>query len=498
MLSGVPNMKTWPENTRIISATIGTSMSLRNRIALHYTAATALLIALVFTTLYLMVDRVVYRHIDQSLRREAFAVLSKEHSRIERLPGFRSLEPENDNVEEFSDAPGFRPPGRKGVLKPEFIQFSLQDGTPVKRSANLGLTTLEVQKEKQGLVIFTTTAGGLPVRQIQVPLTGHDSGHNGWLTVARPTRDAHAMLINLRSVLLLSFPAILMTLFVLTRVIAGRSIRPVEEVIATAEAITRNNLDKRIPLPKNQDELYRLSATLNALLERLQEAFQREKQFTSDASHELKTPLAAVMGTLEVLIRKPRNPEHYENRIRRALDELDRMNRLVEQLLMLARHEDGSLPVDIRETSIDEVAHKALERITLKAAEKHITIDTSRLSPYSIKADADLLGLMLENLLMNAIKYSPDGSHVAITTAQTKSTTSCTITDHGEGIPKEKLEAVFDRFYRIDASRCSTSGGFGLGLAIVKKLADLQHITIDIQSHIGQGTSIMLSWARTG
>lgn len=469
-------------------------MSLRNRIALHYTAATALLVALVFAALYGIVGRTVYAEFDRTLQREARALLGKAHIHPDRFRGFEHLEKEDDKEERRFEWPGSERSGRRGPLRTELIQLSLPDGTPLRRSPNLGSAQLEVEPSRQQRTIFSTTAGGLPVRQVQVPLRQRDGRLGGWLTVARPIRDADAVLGDLRRVLLFSFPAILITLFILTRSIAGRSIRPVEEAIATAEAITREHLDRRIPLPRNHDELYRLSSTLNDLLDRLEEAFRREKQFTADASHELKTPLAAVMGTLEVLLRKPRTTQHYQERIGTALDELARMSRLIDQLLLLARHEHGAIAVHIGPTELHTALLGSAARLEAAATARTIAIDTTRIAPAMVQADPELLGLMLDNLLANALKYSPSGSTVTLTAQTGREGVACHITDQGEGIPEHEREAVFERFYRLDSSRSTATGGFGLGLAIVKKLADLQGIDLAITGAPGTGTTMRLIW----
>jgi signal transduction histidine kinase len=259
--------------------------------------------------------------------------------------------------------------------------------------------------------------------------------------------------------------------------------------------MSQANLDQRIPLPRNRDELYRLSATINALLDRLQDAFQREKQFTADASHELKTPLSVVKGTLDVLVRKPRDSAHYEERIRYCLDELNRMARLIDQLLMLARYENDMMNPNIAKMEITAALQSVVSRLEPMAVEKLISIRMTNSPAGTVAADQAMLEMMLENILSNAIKYSPPGSSIEIGTAIRTGSLVCTITDHGVGIPEEKLQNVFDRFYRVDESRSSSTGGFGLGLSIVRKLADLQHIGISVSSRENGGTTFELTFA---
>ncbi|KZK75292.1 MAG: hypothetical protein A3K90_05835 [Pelodictyon luteolum] len=461
-------------------------MSLRNRIAVYYTAATAVLIALVFTTVYLMVEGVVYRHFDQELTMAAARVVSITDG---RLNDRRPMEMEDSDREKEDDE---HRKHRRERLRTEFIQYSAADGTPISRSGNLGLNALQVKTGSTATIYFNTTVGGLAVRQIQLPVEGNGDPQPRWISVARPLGDAIAMLLDLRSVLMLSFPAILITLFALTRAIAAKSIRPVEEAIMAAENITREHFERRIPLPANRDELYRLSATFNALLDRLQEAFNREKQFTADASHELKTPLSAVQGTLEVLIRRPREREHYEERIRFCLLELHRMAGLIEQLLLLARHDAREVSATLRSIDINALIREVAERQESRAGEKEISIRVPEESSFIVAADREMLGIILDNIIANAVNYSPRSRTVTIRTGTENGLPFCTISDMGKGIEESKLEAVFERFYRVDASRSIGSGGSGLGLSIVKKLADLQGITVRAESRPGEGATFRL------
>ncbi|MBM3163116.1 MAG: HAMP domain-containing protein [Chlorobi bacterium] len=472
------------------------SLSLRSRIALYYTIATAILLALVFTLVFFTVERVVYSHFDDELDREVSEILEKQSHGRSDVWNF-DISDDDSHSDEGGDHHHERGDDEnRDEDDEEFVQLVSQTGKVIARSANLAGDTLTFQPGGQQKRFRSSTAGRLDVRQVQVPLADSKGKIEGYLLAAVPVRDAVTILGDLKQVLLLSYPAIILTLFILTRVIAGRSIRPVEEVIASAEKITRENLERRIPLPRNQDELYRLSATINALLERLQDAFQREKQFTSDASHELKTPLASLKGTLEVLVRKPREREHYEERIRFCLKELDRMSRLIDQLLVLARYESNGIKAHME--SVDPGCHisEAIGRMHPHALQKNIPISFTGPESCMVSADPAMLDMIFENILSNAIKYSPSGSTVSVTLSNSTGSVLCSIVDNGIGIPEEKLSRVFERFYRVDESRSSGTGGFGLGLAIVKKLADLQQIAVTITSRTGTGTTIELRFSR--
>ncbi len=474
---------------RVPAGSILAPMSLRNRIAFYYTITTAILMALVFAAILFSVDRIIYLHFDQDLRHEASETLQNN-----RLNGRLFSE-----LEELCplDSTAVQPDSKKmpaGRISSDsgFIELVDRSGRMLATSLNLNKNLLTFNPDYSGVRYFNSTLGAEPVRQVQVPLIDKTGQIEAYLIVAVPTSNILQIYIDLKNIMLMSFPVIILFLFILTRAIAGRSIRPIEEVIATAETLTQENFGQRIPLPREHDELYRLSVTINALLDRLQNAFEREKHFTSDASHELRTPLAVVKGTLDVLVRKPRAIEHYEEKIRYCLDELNRMSRLIDQLLILARYEQGSVKLHIVPVEFSEALESVIARLGSLASDKQISFVREKLDEGQVSVDPFMLDMILENIFTNAIKFSPAGSSIDISVTRQSGLLLCTITDHGPGIPEDKLQRVFDRFYRVDESRSSGTGGFGLGLSIVKKLSDIQNISVSVTSQEREGTAFRL------
>jgi two-component system, OmpR family, heavy metal sensor histidine kinase CusS len=468
-------------------------MSLRNRIAFSYTVTTALLMAAVFAAILFSINRIIFLHFDQELRHEASEALQNARingalfSELESLCKLDSTEVKTG---------GNKVPVERISTDSGFIQLVDRSGRILSKSLNLNNHTLEFNASYSGVRFFNSTVGMEPVREVQVPLVNKKGEVEAYIVVAIPTGNITGIFLDLKTVMLGSFPVIILFLFILARVIAGRSIRPIEEVIATAETLTQENFGQRIPLPRKHDELYRLSVTINALLDRLQEAFEREKHFTADASHELRTPLAVVKGTLEVLTRKPRAVEHYEEKIRYCLDELHRMSRLIDQLLILARYEQGRVKLQIAPMEFASALESVISRMQPLAGEKRITIVREKREEGMVSADPAMLDMILENIVSNAIKFSPPGSSVEIDVVRQSGLLVCTIADHGPGIPEEKLQRVFDRFYRVDESRSSGTGGFGLGLSIVRKLSDLQHIGVSVTSREQEGSTFRLVFQR--
>jgi signal transduction histidine kinase len=316
----------------------------------------------------------------------------------------------------------------------------------------------------------------------------------GYLFIAMSLDDARMILNNLQDTLLIFFPIILLVLFLIARLIAGRSIKPVTLITETSSRITKDNLKERIPLPQNKDELYVLSKTINDLLYRIENAVEREKQFTSDASHELRTPLTILKGTLEVLIRKPRTQSEYEDKIKYGISEVNRLNNLVDQLLLLARFENQFQNLKVEKVYLNALILDILTRYSLKMNAQKIKVNTTFSNEYYVESDNYLVSIIIGNIISNAIKYSHENGEIAISLSNSEAYTICSISDNGIGIPKEDLDKIMNPFFRSNPTQHPDVKGSGLGLSIVKRLCDLLNIQFEIQSEINKGTIVILSF----
>jgi signal transduction histidine kinase len=293
--------------------------------------------------------------------------------------------------------------------------------------------------------------------------------------------------------MLIAFPVILIILFLIARFIAGKSIKPINSIINTANFITKDNLESRIPLPQNKDELYILSQTINNLLERIENAVIREKQFTSDASHELRTPLAVIKGTLEVLVRKPRTEEEYKEKIGYCVSEVNRLNHLVDELLLLARFENQKQNQKLEQVNIVSVVSDTLARNSAHIKDKKLNIITDYSNEVNAKTDSYLFALIVNNILTNAIKYSNNSTDITISIEEKNDLVICSIADNGIGIAKEEINKIFDQFYRSKSNEHPEIKGTGLGLSIVRRLCDLLEINLNINSEENKGTTVYLT-----
>lgn len=454
------------------------TFSFRNRIAFNYIVSTALLISIVFFFLYHTVTLQVYNHINEDITNEMVKHMDEieidyDENYLIKVDNWR--EREHNTVD----------------VNPVFIAFLDRNNKLIDKSPNLKGLDLHFFGEDKNRVFVDTLLNNSPIRQIQTEIK-HGNKVVGHLIVAMSLDDAEMVLTNLRNILLFSFPLILFVLFFIARIIAGRSIKPVSAIIETSSAITHENLSSRIELPKNKDELYQLSKTINELLDRIENAVEREKQFTSDASHELRTPLAIIKGTLEVLVRKPRTKEEYVDKINFCVSEVDRLNNLVDQLLLLARFENQKQYVNKEEVLLNSTFLDIITRFAQKFQSKNIVVTANFTKEYYVTTNNYLLSIIISNIISNALKYTPENGTVSISISAENGNTVCKIKDSGIGIRKEDVSKVFEQFYRSDASVHPEIKGTGLGLSIVRKLCLLLSIKIEISSTINEGTEVVL------
>ena len=452
------------------------TLSLRSRIAFHYVAAAGAIILAVFLLLYWVMHRTVYNHLDNDLFSEAESVI-------------HAITVLNNGIAFADEREWEEKEHRQAEVNPMFLQVIDPQGAVIRKSPNLGTEKLSFSGAGNGRSYFNAAIGNSAVRQVQMPLQNSQGKVLGYLLVAMPRQEAEVVLANLRIVLMVTFPIVLIVVFFSSRWIARSSVSPVEQITATAERITSQNLNERVEPPVNRDELFRLTTTINQLLDRLQNAVLRERQFTADASHELRTPLAALKGTLEVLVRKRRDPEQYEEKIKYCITETERLSDLVEQLLMLARCEASQIAPAIQSCSLRETAGSALHRLEPLMSSYSARAEMPANDGLTVLADRNMLEVMIQNLLGNAVKYSPEGSTVEINWSRKNREVSLRIRDHGIGIAEEAKPHIFERFFRADDSRVETAGGAGLGLAIVKRLAELQNLKLVVHQEPDGGTT---------
>jgi two-component system OmpR family sensor kinase len=340
---------------------------------------------------------------------------------------------------------------------------------------------------------------GLPVRSLYYPLGRLGHLHEPHvLQVAAPLETRNQMV---RAVaLLLAALTLLITAgtFAGSWWLAARAVRPVREIIDQAEAIGAGTIERRISAAAENLEYQRLVQVLNTMLARLAAAFGAQRRFTADASHELRSPLTALRGEIELALRRPRSPEEYERVLRSAQEEVDRLSRITEDLLTLARSDAGVLEARREAVDLAALVADVAPRIQGYAREREVGVEVVGTQPAVLQADADLLSRLLWNLASNAVKASPPGSSVTLAVERQPDAVLLEVLDRGAGVPPELRERVFERFFQVDAARTPQAGaGTGLGLAIASAIATLHGARIEMHERDGGGTQVRVVFPLT-
>jgi heavy metal sensor kinase len=298
---------------------------------------------------------------------------------------------------------------------------------------------------------------------------------------------------RVRVVLLAAGPAALLLSAGFGYWLARKALAPVDRLRRASEAITAERLDQRLPVLNARDELGRLTATINAMIARLERSFAEVRRFTADASHELRTPLTVLRTQVEVALGKLLSPAEHCELLESILEELGRMSRLTDQLLTLSRRDAGveqfaPVPLDLH-----VLVAEVVDSLRPLAEAKGVALRLDAAGPAVVAGDPGRLRQVFINLLDNALRYTPVGGTVTARVGQRDGAGLVSVADTGIGIAPEHLPHVFDRFYRVDRARSRAEGGTGLGLSIARSIVHAHGGTIEMTSTVGHGTVCTVS-----
>lgn len=275
-----------------------------------------------------------------------------------------------------------------------------------------------------------------------------------------------------------------------------RSLLPLQILARQAALVSTQSWKLEPPREAEQiEELRPLTDSMTQMLARLEYSFKQQREFVGNAAHELKTPVAVLKSTLQSLVQRPRSSEEYCAGVQASLQDLDRLEQLLQWMLRLARAEQWAQNAQGRNLDVidlNSTCEEAVERIRALAQSRNTTIHLATNGPVPIRADPEDLQLVWSNLLENAVRYSPEGASVEIGVARDGDHAQISVQDQGIGIAAADLPKIFERFYRGDHSRARTTGGFGLGLAIAKALVEAYGGSIAAESSPGEGTRMMV------
>lgn len=456
-------------------------LAVRARLTLWYSGILLAILLLIGALGYSLLRRGLIRDLDASLRVVAEVLRGSRYAEEEVSPQSEAalrelLGPEfYGTLFQLIDPQG-RPHARSGELRGRQLSLS----SYARAEASRGRATYETAELTHGesVRVFTMPVieAGRPVRLIQVG-TGLGRVERG--------------LDHYLEMLFITVPLGLGLAAAGGMLLARSALRPVDEMSRSARRITAEDLRQRIPTRGAGDELDHLAGTLNAMLARLEEDFAQVQRFTADAAHELRTPLTSLKGGIEVALRAERSADEYRRVLRSSLEEVERLIRLAEDLLLLSRFSPSGPPPSGR-VALEPLVIDVLDVGAKLAEGKGVAIRLEAATPATVLGDALALRRALLNLAENAVKYTPSGGKVELSLFRTDGRAEIAVRDTGLGIDSADAERVFQPFVRLDVARSRDTGGAGLGLAIARSIVVAHGGTLELESASGAGSTFRI------
>lgn len=447
------------------------SLSIGARLTAWYSLILAVSLGLFGTVAYFAMIHSIRVTVDPALRQR----LQAAHDII-REDGPSGLAALQDEFRELADSEG---PDAK-------LRVAYDNGAVIFASAELQVAR-EPHRTFDAGRPFISRIGDARYRflrdRVEISGTRYD------VEVASSLRDYDHALERFRIVMYSTAPAFLVLAALGGYWLSRRALAPVDAITGAARTIGAQDLSRRVAIPRARDELQRLANTLNEMLGRLEAAFQRVTQFTADASHELRTPVAVMRTSAELALRKQRSDAEYREALARILSESERVSHLIDQLLLLARADSAPAALPVVRTDLTAALQAACNEAKVLAESKQLRFQQSiPADSIWVQGDAASLHRLFIILLDNAVKYTPAGGAVDVRLRSDDGHAVAEIRDSGIGIAPQDLPHIFDRFYRSDRARSRESGGTGLGLAIGRWIADAHHGEIRVESVPAKGS----------
>ena len=382
----------------------------------------------------------------------------------------------------------------------EYFVRLFDDRGDVVIGGGLALATLAaesnvIQTVLDGRTRFTTSRVNDDelVRIISVPvrLPADSAAVSGVLQVARSIEDIDEAIAAVVWALAIATPGVLAVATAGGYLLAGRALAPVASITTLAANVEANDLETRLNLDLPDDEIGRLAATFDAMLERIGRSFEQQRRFTTDAAHELRTPLSLMRGQIDLALSQVQTPDQYRTALQRLDTDVSRLTALVSSLLALARSDAGQIEVSAGHLDLAATVGLVLDQYGVPARQAGVALVDER-RPAGLESDEDLIIQVLVNLLDNALAHTPAGGAVAVGCRREDPYAAFWVRDTGSGIAPDHQPHVFDRFYRVETARSRSDGGLGLGLGISRAIVEALGGTIELSSLPGEGTRVVV------
>ncbi len=473
-------------------------MNIRLRLTLWYTAILVLILVVFSAIVYVGLTRSLMAALDDHLRREAAQVIGEIK--------FETDDEADDEADEEDDDASSSSEYKKEVdgrqveldYVPEegvFWRVFDERGRPLFDPGHFAgaspETTLDLDRVHFD---YGSLADGTSIRLYTAPFVLERQG-TGIVQVAESYGHIQDVQTQLLFLLALSIPFVLLVTSAGGWFLASRALAPIDRITRSARQISAVDLHQRLNLDLPNDEVGRLAATFDGMLARLEAAFERQKRFIADASHEMRTPLTILKGDVEVALNRPRSAAEYQETLHMINQTADRLTALVEELFLLARADNQQVPLRAEPLDLSRLLTRQVAHLQGRAEAKAISLRLEAPSALPLTGDPDKLTRLFLNLIDNAIKYSNTGDSITVAAAVQNGHIRVTVADTGPGIAADHLQYLFERFYRVDKAHArqeaqtDDSSGAGLGLSIAQWLAQVHGGCIDVESELGRGTT---------
>lgn len=459
-------------------------LTFRSRLTLRWTLAFGILLALANAAIYATMRSYLYHDLDVKVRTVAATELASSTDRAQihlHEPAIAALEP--------------------GEYTDKFVQIFEADGrlrlASIRVQGQPGLVTADVVRAAVAgqAPLVSLTIEGHPAR---ATVLGTQLNGEHYAVMVGLFADEVSEHLTMLARLLFGVWVIGLTVTAgLGYTLASSALQPVTAITSRAARIARGEFSTRLDVSTSRDEVGDMTRSLNTVLERLHGALEANQRFAADASHELRGPLTAMAGEVDVTLKHERTTGEYRDALGHVRERIGALSKLTEDLILLVRAHEGAAGVELRELSLRHEVDESVARVMPAAAGRHITFETQRTAGLLVYSDPRLFARVLDNVLTNAAHYDRDGGRVIVAARLedaggewTSATVVVTVSDTGQGIPPADHERVFERFYRVDPSRTRRSGGSGLGLAICREILTALSGSIRVAASSSDGTVI--------
>jgi len=453
--------------------------SLKSRLTLLYVMILGVILVAFATSIYLTARRELLQDFDDSVRRQAGAFAEVFFENLDRVRRHEAWP-----VDAYRDRIGASVAVYDGSGQ---VLYQSPDGA------------LPFERVREARSDWVRAAVGSRVHRFSIETARDPQGNEYRIVFGLDEERVGLRLQRLLLYFAVFIPAWLLIAWYVGRVFVRRALSPVDVLRKQAESIQRSNLSQRIPIPRTRGEIRDLAITLNDMLGRLERAFEQVNAFTSNASHELKTPLANLRTEIELTLERDADVATYQRLLASVAEEVSRMTHIVDNLLLLAQLDSKQAALRHEPVDVTEVAQQAVGDMEILGETRGVKVRAGLLAPgVRVTGDAVALRRVLMNLLENGVKYNREGGEVKVSVWREDSSVRVEVADTGVGIPPESIPHLFDRFFRVDRGRSRSPadavGGHGLGLSITRSLVEAHGGSIVVTSREGVGTTFHVSF----